>query len=259
LPLGNTPFLPTAHDVAKLVKASKIIQVELTPQHIEVILRLLVFDGDLQEIRVTRQAGDYDEEDEGTSKKRKRANGSTRKGKRVKMEGEPDSDAIDQESEDGDAAYREDEDDDDELPPPLDDNATSIKNYKHRPGPPGRSKHYYVYRALSHPVWQHPLRIGITDTPCGVCPVRSECDNREKPSMPERSLADVDSLVGVGVTVQKKTKRADEDDEALIRMKPPNGMFEPPKLWMGGGTRGKQRVGVVNPRECDYYKTWLSY
>lgn len=240
--------MPTAYDVAKAIKEVRAVAVDLSPAHIETVLRLLVFDGELQEIRITRQEGDYDSEPED-NKKRKRSSGGGRKGKKAKIEGD-DSDAIDNASEEESAAEIE-EDDEDELPPPLDENGEALKNYKKRPGPPGRGKHYYVYRALARPICENPMKIGVTDTPCGVCPVRHECDNKEKPSMPERSLADVDSLVGTGVTVQRKRTRNEEDDEALIRLKPPNGMFEPPKQWMGGGTRGKQRVGAVNPRDCE--------
>lgn len=247
-PVGHTPYLPTANEVARRIKETKAIAVDLSPAHIETVLRLLVFDGELQEIRITRQEGDYDSEPED-GKKRKRSSGSGRKGKRAKLEGD-DSDAIDNATdEESDQPVEEDEEDD--LPPPLDENGDELRNFKKRPGPPGRSKHYYVYRPLPRPIWQHSMKIGITDTPCGVCPVRHECDNKEKPSMPERSLADVDSSIGTGVTVQRKRTRDEEDDEALIRLKPPNGLFEPPKQWMGGGTRGKQRVGAVNPRDCE--------
>lgn len=257
------------------MKAAKVLSgLDLNAAHIEQILKILVLDGDLQIIKVTRMEGDYDSDpvdEEGdeanSSKKRKRKSGSGKNAKKPKMEGD-DSDAIDQESEmddfieeddnddQGSAAYKDAEDD---LPPPLDEATGKPIPVKRRPGPPNRWKHFNVYRPLTKAIVDIPFKVGYTDTPCGVCPVASECDNKDKPSMPDRSLADVDSLIGVGVTVQKRRTRADEDDEALLRMKPPNGLFEPVKVWMGGGTRGKQRVGLVNPRECEYYGNWLSY
>lgn len=177
-PQSHVPYLPTANDILQYLIEKDVLQgVELDIEHIEAILNVLVWDGEIERLWARRYDEDdevsYDDHDEGpytseTVRKRKPAykNGG-RPAKRRRQRS--DSEAIDEDSQEGDSdsdakrrrPKRESDEESDEaerlaeqsadedwLPPPLASrqNGRSTVNRQHRrPGPAGPER-YWVYR-----------------------------------------------------------------------------------------------------------------
>lgn len=238
-------------------------------------------------------------------KRKSKSNGGSKRTKRIKRangdvdilgesdtnESGDDSDDIDNDFvvSDGEAGtggklFRpEQASDDDALPPPLNlinGGGSSTQNAKanRRPGPPNQSRTYYVYRvSLTSQNAGYAYQVGLTDAPCGICPVSDICDNRSRPSFEDRSLADIGKTarsvvpprpkssiknlksVAIGGATETADTARDRTMDSLMNLKPPGSSAEESKIWLGGGTRGKQRVGQVNPSQCVYYKAWLDF
>lgn len=176
-PQAHVPYLPTANDILQYLIEKDVLQgVELDIEHIEAILNVLVWDGEIERLWARRYDEDdevsYDLYDEGSytgelARKRKpsHANGD-RPTKRRRQRS--DSEAIDEDSQDetsdsgkrrrpkresdeeSDEAERlaEQSADEDWLPPPLGSGQSghNVVNHQHRrPGPAGTDR-YWVYR-----------------------------------------------------------------------------------------------------------------
>jgi len=95
--------------------------------------------------------------------------------------------------------------------------------------------------------------------------VASACDNRGKPSFEDRSLSEVGSSTSNFQTVSLSTQRpsklsVEERDNQLLLLKPPGSVIpDEDGPWRGGGTRGKQKTGLVNPKDCKYFTEWLGF
>lgn len=220
-------------------------------EHIEELLEVLRLDHVIERIKVQRQPGDYDSEDESidaaVGQKRALTNGHSKgkqkdehRRKRIKRDGSENLDNPS--SDDGEDDYED--------------------GRLQRVGPPGRSKFYYVYRAVPQRNDNLDIFIGLVDGVCGKCPVASTCDNKGKPAFEDRSLSDVGS-----VAIHKLSHKANsaanakairERDKLLLALKPPGSIvLGDSGPWSGGGTRGKQKIGPVNPVDCQYFDKWF--
>ena len=264
MPEEHAPFLPNAHWLAEKVQASGAGQVKLLPANIEELLEVLLMDGEIERIRIRRPEGDYDTpEMVAHAKKRKKqmddkvANGRKRKKLKLsEVQAASDSEDLDKDSMDDfiDDDMAEDEEHDfhdDTRGVPNGINGTASTSKVTRPGPPNRDKYYYVYRPIRRP--DHiafNLNIGFVDSPCGVCPVASACDNRERPAFEDRPL----SGSGVVYTANPSKLSLEARMEMRLKLKAPgSSIVDDTGPWTGGGTRGKQRVGLVNPKDCIYF------
>lgn len=173
-PQAHIPYLPTADDILRYLTEKDVLRgVELDIEHIEAILNVLVWDGEIERLWARRYHEDdqdvleYNESsyinDAGRKRKKGSAGGPAKKRRRQRS----DSDAIDEDSQEEDdygagrrakeesdddadeAARREEQSaDEDWLPPPLASrqNGNSTVNTRHRrPGPEGNDR-YWVYR-----------------------------------------------------------------------------------------------------------------
>lgn len=265
-PVGHTPYLPTSHDILRGIKEIGATSVPLSEEHVESLLEVLRMDGDIERIQVMREPGDYDSEaeeaDEGHTskgKKRKADDGGGRNKKRVKMENGEDNQEEGDNSDDIDGfIVPDDEQEGDDLPPPIEihgNGQTSAR--RKRPGPPGRSKFYYVYRSMPLASNNLNLYIGLIDAPCGVCPVAASCDNRGRPSMDDEPLSQVGVVNVVAGSASKLSKA--QKEKQLVAFKPPGSMgaVDMAGPWTGGASRGVQRPGAINPSTCRYFREWL--
>lgn len=181
-PQAHIPYLPTADDILRYLTEKDVLRgVELDIEHIEAILNVLVWDGEIERLWARR----YQEDDESNfdggdgddtyvngagRKRRTKSDSNGRASKRRRQRS--DSEAIDEDSQEEESDYgrnsrtrrakQESEDDsadeaarreeqsadEDWLPPPLAtrQNGSGSMNTKHRrPGPEG-SDRYWVYR-----------------------------------------------------------------------------------------------------------------
>ena len=123
-----------------------------------------------------------------------------------------------------------------------------------RPGPPGSSKHYYVYRSRLLESVDLGIVNGLTDCPCGICPLATSCDNSGHPSLPDKALSE--SVAIISFKPSKAFQR--ERERSLLVLKPPGTVAEDEKgIWKGGGSRGKQKASSINPKDCRYYTQWF--
>lgn len=267
-PTAHTPYLPTAYDVLQGIKETGATHVPLAQEHIESLLEVLRMDGEVERIKVMREPGDYDSEDEEAEeqaeaavrgKKRKAPGATGGRGKRPRTEAgdEDGSDALDLNlGEEEEENEEEAEVDEDGLPPPVELNGHGLSKKRKRAGPPGRSKFYWVYRSVSSASDHLNLYIGLIDAPCGVCPVAASCDNRGRPSIQDESL----SQTGLAVPTPGASKLSKQQKEKqLVAFKPPGslGAVDLAGPWSGGASRGVQRPGAINPSTCKYYRDWL--
>lgn len=314
-PQAHIPYLPTADDILQYLTEKDVLRgVELDIEHIEAILNVLVWDGEVERLWARR----YDEDDQddedlynnnhsgvsyGKSAPRKRKtvgeNGS-RPTKRRRHRS--DSEAIDEDSQeesdndvkrrrpkresddDSDEAARREEQsaDEDWLPPPLashQDGARSVNTQHRRPGPPGTQR-YWVYRTCLTAVptsstkdaegktvhhFPHIYDVGLTQTPCGVCPVAEFCRNRGQPKVlplpGEKDLlakhqsidsgSQVTSLDELYTSKAKRSARRRYED--LLKMKVPSGggtLEDADGMWKGSTKIGGTVVAPVNPAGC---------
>ncbi|KAK9899418.1 hypothetical protein P389DRAFT_194416 [Cystobasidium minutum MCA 4210] len=321
-PLAHIPYLPTAADILRYLTEKDVLRgVELDIEHIEAILNVLVWDGEIERLWARRYSEDDEsngeEEDDdtymnGTGRKRKNAAGSSGRATKRRRQ-RSDSEAIDEDSQEesdyvgngrkrrpkqesdeddsaDEAARREEQSaDEDYLPPPLASrqNGTSRVNKKHRrPGPEGHER-YWVYRTcltalpsgqtkdeegMTVQTFPALYDVGLTQTPCGVCPVAEFCRNRGQPKVlplpGEKDLlakhpsvetgAPVVSLNEVSTVKAKKIVRRRYDD--LLKMKVPAGgglLEDADGMWKGSTKIGGTPIAPVNPAGCLYYAQWF--
>ena len=140
-PMAYAPYLPTAHDVLEYSNASGVLQVELNVEHMEAILDVLVWDGEIEKIWMRRFKEDgWDmnikmegvpdpsangrPNGKGNGKKRKlkeQMNGN-RKKKKLQRAASASSDDIDADSVEEPIGEEEEDDDDDDDDGDNDDN-----------------------------------------------------------------------------------------------------------------------------------------
>jgi DNA-directed RNA polymerase III subunit RPC6 len=253
--------------LAQQVADTNLASVRLAPANIEELLEVLLMDGEIERIRIRRPEGDYDTPEMiANARKRKKMAGKSpksngRKKKRARLDDDEGSDDIDRDSMDDfvedDLAESEEDDFHDST---NGVNGASTSSKVGRPGPPDRNKYYYVFRPVRKPEHlAYNLGIGFTDSPCGVCPVASACDNREKPAFEDRSL---NASIGSVVPHTPHASRMSLEARMAARLKlkaPGTSIVDDAGPWRGGGTRGKQRVGLVNPKDCVYFTKWLEF
>lgn len=309
-PRSHIPYLPTANDVLEYLTINNVLQdVELDIEHIEVILNVCVYDGDIERIWCIRHSEDgkdwLPDPPEPVAlpavngKKRKKEK-STKARKRARRDSaDIDKDSDDDDSEDDEEESEEEEaksepDDDYQLPPPLKNGSHHYDlSYMHddsdkphkRPGPSGNSA-YWVYRtvltgipngtikgAQSEEVqvtYPDTFELGITQTPCGICPVAQFCHNRGAPKvLPLPGEKDLDDAGTTGLeewrtstsvsarakAVGSKNPSKQEDRiKALLKMKAPSGggeLEDADGKWKGGGKVGGKVIAPVNPTNCE--------
>lgn len=273
------------------------MSVELNVEHIEAVLEVLVYDGEIERIWARRyeedgRQTDFTMEDldtstsgatNGTKRKRDKGGQSSKKKRRRADSADIDRDSADddiQDEHDSDVSTDSEilrnqmsEDEDYELPPPLKNrnakrnNETDVSQHK-RPGPAGNDW-YWVYRtcltavpppATSASIGETPkttpqiYELGLTQTPCGICPVSEFCYNRGQPKVlplpGERDLLDVNSGEG---NSSKAGKGKAAYEASLLKMKVPAGggeMEDADGAWKGGGKVGGKVIAPVNPSNC---------
>jgi len=285
-PMAHVPYLPTAQDVLDYMVKMNIMSVELNVEHIEAVLEVLVYDGEIERIWARRypedgQQADFKLTDLATTstKKRKRDGGTSKKKKRRRADSaDIDRDSAEEDdNDDSDASTDSDvlrnqmsEDEEYQLPPRLRSRESSSRGDKpehKRPGPAGNDW-YWVYRTCltADPPGTAPdgprknpqiYELGFTQTPCGICPVSEFCYNRGQPKVlplpGERDLLGLDGgwEAPKGSTAKGKGKAAAEAE--LLKMKVPSGggvMEDADGVWKGGGRVGGKVVAPVNPANC---------
>jgi DNA-directed RNA polymerase III subunit RPC6 len=241
-PTCHTPLLPTAEDVLDFVRESGAFTgVELHVEHMETLLDILVYDGFCEKIDVLRPNVDglFDDDDDDTDSEAEPSRGWT-KGKSTQR-------PTKRSRLDSDAEESAGEGDDLELPPPLDDKrkpsvsgATTSKRDRLRKRPPT----YVVYRCIPDYKGSLGLRVGLTDAPCGVCPVSHLCENRGRPKV-------MDSPAPVAMVSSFGKQKRQRD---WIRMRAPGGDdmgHAGDGRWRGGGSKNDTEVpGPINPINC---------
>ena len=309
-PRSYIPYLPTANDVLEYLVVNDILRdVELDVEHIEVILNVCVYDGDLERLWCTRYPEDgrqwvpeVPKTEAANGKKRKKPKTGAKAKKRARRDSadiDRDSDDDDEEEEEDDSDEEEDEgaksepDDDYRLPDPLSNgNHRYDMSYMEvdgegkphkRPGPSGNQP-YWVYRTILTGIptgsvktagdeiehlYPDTFELGLTQTPCGICPVSQFCHNRGAPKvLPLPGEKDLDDSGSTGweewktsssVTARAKnvgTKHSSKRDDriqALLKMKAPSGggeLEDADGKWKGGGKVGGKVIAPVNPTNC---------
>lgn len=204
-----------------------------------------------------------------------------------------DSDEAEEESDEEEA--KSEPDDDFRLPEPLRNGGTHYvddygmedeggKPHK-RPGPSG-NRAYWVYRTLLTGIpngfikgretdevqstYPDTFELGITQTPCGICPVAHFCHNRGAPKvLPLPGEKDLENAGSTGFeewrtssSVSARAKAAGSKNpakqedrvKALLKMKAPSGggeLEDADGKWRGGGKVGGKVIAPVNPTNCE--------
>lgn len=312
--------MPTANDILDYLTEKDVLRgVELDIEHIEAVLNVLVWDGEIERLWIRRYqedgpAANYDFDDlaNGFRAGVKRrvageANGQVRKKRRARS----DSGAIDEESEDAagsedipvpgtkqesdvesDEGIRRAEQsaDEDYLPPPLrqrhENGGRQAANHR-RPGPQNK-EWYWVYRTSltaiasgQHtsangsivPVYPHLYELGLTQTPCGICPVAEFCQNRGQPKVlplpgekdllsKQPSLAGDAGVVSLNDIAGKSSKTIRKRYDDLLKMKVPSGggeLEDADGKWKGSVKVGGTVVAPVNPAGCELNFSFLGH
>lgn len=331
-PLAFVPYLPTANDVLEYMIEKKVLSTDLNVEHIEMVLNVLVWDGEIERIWARRYEEDGKHTEfqidvaspvaNGKSKKRKKAeSASNGRKKKRRRGGTADSDDIDADSgnDDSDASTDSEvlrnqmsEDEDYSLPPALsgkgmnnggysdgdddeDDEEAQLRKRHKRPGPAG-NEWYWVYRtcltsigtttsikkedgtSTTTTTYPQIYETGLSQTPCGICPVSDFCYNRGQPQViplpGEKDLlkasegttgwedwrnsvttsSKVKAVATESATDGKRIKGKEGLKElALLKMKVPAGsgeMEDADGNWKGGGKVGGQVIAPVNPANC---------
>jgi DNA-directed RNA polymerase III subunit RPC6 len=216
----------------------------------ETLLDILVYDGFCEKIDVMKPNIDGivdSEEEEDDEEPEPRRVGSKRKSASSKNAAKRRR-VMDPDLDDSDEDEGGEEEEDFELPPPLDGGKGAAAPSKTKGSKLDRLRKrprtYVVYRCIPNYKRSVGLRLGLTDAPCGICPVSQLCENRGKPKVLD-SPAPVTVVSSVG-----KEKRQRE----WIQMKAPGGDdmgHAGDGRWRGGGTKNDAEVpGPINPSSC---------
>ncbi|GAA5963772.1 hypothetical protein JCM21900_000826 [Sporobolomyces salmonicolor] len=183
--------------------------------------------------------GNDDEEEAGRKKSSKRRKKRDRTKKRVKRSSSDEEDGSDSDASDAsDASTKKGYANGHGVDAELEDNANGTDD----------SLNDYVYRLIQP---YHPV-IGWTDMPCGKCPVEEFC------SEPPRLRAEAYKRLDLGAP---KTKIELEGGIQGVGMLGGSGAAIGVSLAKWGEMKGLEGQGVapVNPKDCVYFKEWLTF
>ncbi|KAH9077957.1 RNA polymerase Rpc34 [Lactarius deliciosus] len=166
-PVSAGVSYPGAKEVLTFLTKSKITETQFTEEHVEMLLNVLVLDGDIERLPAFGASVWADDDDGDERKSRKKAPSGDRRGKRKRDPDETDD------SDDGSHVKRRKKrnmDDDDNSS--EDEDVHVPKRISTASKSTSRSRaNAYVYRAVR----QERVALGWSEAPCGRCPVFDFC------------------------------------------------------------------------------------
>ncbi|KAJ7591308.1 RNA polymerase Rpc34 [Mycena floridula] len=205
-PISNAPEYPTALQVRNTLRQARLTETDLTVEHVETLLNVLVLDGEIEKIPAfgpslySMDAVESDDEDRKPKNKRKREpsdseidEGAKRKPKKKSKKRVADSSDEDEESSPRrhkskshrkrtkDSSDEEDEDSDSDSETDRKSRKTSKSRKRSSSPAPAPAPAFnfedfegapaFVYRAVK----QERLSLGWSQAPCSVCPSFEFC------------------------------------------------------------------------------------
>ncbi|GAA5998294.1 hypothetical protein JCM5350_005219 [Sporobolomyces pararoseus] len=189
---------------------------------------------------------DEDEDDSDSGGKRKKKKGSSSRKKKDRSKKNRKALASDEEDSDDDP-FKKDSDDED-VKPKLDEHAIGDDN---------QNLNDYVYRLVR----PYTPVIGWTDMPCGKCPVEEFCSEPLRPRAGiVKKPTTVSGSYGDDSFGQPRLKIELEGGIQGVGMLGGAGAAVGVSLAKWGEMKGQVGKGVapVNPRDCVYFKDWLT-